>query len=89
MNEQMICENNILEYSFKYYLIEPLNNIDKKMYGIKIDKYNKDSRLVDTKCISSIFDSKDKMIKAIRLLNKLQVTPITLEDVVIDNIYSR
>ena len=88
MNEQMICENNILEYNFKYYLIEPLNNIDEK-YGIKIDKYDVNRKLIDSKCIPSIFDSKEKMIKAIRILNKLQVTPITLEDVIIDNIYSR
>lgn len=88
MNEQMICENNILEYNFKYYLIEPLNNIDEK-YGIKIDKYDVNRKLIDSKCIPSIFYSKEKMIKAIRILNKLQVTPITLEDVIIDNIYSR
>ena len=88
MSEEMICENNILEYNCKYYLIKPLNGMDVK-YGIKIDKYNKDNKLVDSKCIPNIFDSKEKMIKGIRILNKLQVTPITLEDVVIDNIYSR
>ena len=35
------------------------------------------------------FETKDKMIKAIRIINKLQVTPITLEDIVIDNVYTR
>lgn len=88
MNEKMICENRILEYNCKYYLIEPLNSIDKR-YGIKIDKYDNKNKLIDSKCIPSIFDSKEKMIKAIRILNKLQVTPITLEDVVMDNIYSK
>ncbi len=89
MNEKIICENSILEYNFKYYLVEPLDNTNNEMYGIKIDKYSADNELVDTKCIPNIFQSREKMIKAIRILNKLQVTPITLEDIVIDNIYTK
>lgn len=94
MNEMLICENNILDHKYRYYLVERLYKKNDKMhesfrYGIKIEKYNVNDEFVDSECIVNIFESKEKTIKAIRILNKLQVTPITLKDIVIDNIYTR
>ena len=94
MNEKLICENEILDDNYKYYLVGPaseerrMSNDDFK-YGIKIDKYNSNGEIIESKCVQHIFESKEKMIKAIRILNKLQVTPITLEDIVMDNVYLR
>lgn len=94
MNEKLICENNILDYNYKYYLVKAPCNTDGNLnqnfkYGVKIDKYSVVGKIVDSKCVPHIFDTEEKMIKAIRIINKLQVTPITLEDIVIDNVYSR
>ena len=91
MNEELICSSTILNNKYEYYLVESNLNVECLgeivRYGVKINNYNEDKKLVDTKCICDIFGSKPKMMKAIRILSKLQVTPITLEDVVIDNIY--
>ena len=90
MNEELICSNRIQDNKYNYYLVESTCNIEYVgevlRYGIKINKYNLNNKIVDTKCIFDIFDSKSKMIKAIRILSKLEVTPITLEDIVVDNI---
>ncbi len=91
MSEILICESNILENSYKYFLVEKvcdIESIGKSIrYGIKVNSYNKNGRITDTKTIYDVFGNKRKMIKAIDILMKLKVTPITLEDVVIDNIY--
>ena len=91
MNENLICENVVQMYSYKYYLVESqcdiktLGNI--KRYGMKVESYDINKNLIDTKTIVDIFGSKEKMIKGIGILKKLEVTPVTLEDVIIDNIY--
>lgn len=94
MNENLICESSILENQYKYYLVECIGNINRDSsntlrYGIRINKYNEAGEVVESKCVPNIFESKEKMIKGIRILNKLQVTPITLEDIVMDNVYLR
>ena len=90
MNEELICSNKILDNYYNYYLVESFCNIECLgkilRYGVKINKYNKNNKLIDTKCICDILGNKIKMIKTIRNLSRLKVTPITLEDVVIDNI---
>ena len=91
MSEILICENTILGYKYKYFLIEKLCKIESVgtilRYGIKVKEYDVKGKLIDSKAICDIFGNKLKMIKAIGILKKLEVTPITLEDVVIDNIY--
>jgi len=91
MNEELVYENVVQKYSYKYYLIEAQCDIDTigsiKRYGMKVESYDRDNNLVDTKTVSDIFGSKDKMLKGIGILKKLEVTPITLEDIIIDNIY--
>ena len=94
MNETLIYQNKILDYNYKYYLVESscsVNDNTKEIlkYGIKIEKCNIADEIVDFKCMPNIFESREKMLKAIRILNKLKVTPITLEDIVIDNVYTR
>lgn len=88
MNEELISENNILEYKYRYYLVETASKLELK-FGVRIDQYNNGGKIVDSKCVPHIFETREKMIKAIRIMNKLQVTPITLEDVIKDNVYSR
>ena len=91
MNEDLVFENVIQKYNYKYYLVESMCNVESlgsiKRYGIKVESYDTNNNLVDTKTVADIFGSKEKMIKGINVLKKLEVTPITLEDVVIDNIY--
>ena len=91
MNEMLICENVIQKYNYKYYLVESECNIENlgntTRYGMKVESYDIDNNLVDTKTIFDIFGSRDKMLKGISILKKLEVTPVTLEDIIIDNIY--
>lgn len=91
MNEELVCENVVKKYNYKYYLIESECNIDAlgsiKRYGMKVESYDINNNLVDAKTIYDIFGNKEKMIKGINILKRLEVTPITLEDVIIDNIY--
>ena len=91
MNEDLICENMVQKYCYKYYLVESKCNIETvgyvKRYGIKVESYDVNRNLVDTKTIADIFGSREKMVKGIGILKKLEVTPVTLEDVIIDNIY--
>lgn len=91
MIENLICENVVQKYSYKYYLIESECKIDiagnSKRYGMKVEAYNEDNELIDTKTIEDIFGNREKMIKGINILKKLEVTPLTLEDIIIDNIY--
>lgn len=91
MNENLICENVVQKYNYKYYLIESECDIENlgniKRYGMKVESYDVNNNLIDTKTIVDIFGNKDKMIKGIGILKKLEVTPVTLEDVIIDNIY--
>lgn len=91
MNKNLICENAVQKYNYKYYLVETKCEIDAvgntKRYGMKVEAYNENNELTDTKTIEDIFGSKEKMIKGINILRKLEVTPLTLEDVIIDNIY--
>lgn len=91
MNQNLICENVVQQYRYKYYLIESECKIDTlgniKRYGMKVESYNENNELSDTKTIEDIFGSKEKMIKGINILKKLEVTPLTLEDIIIDNIY--
>ena len=91
MNEDLICENMVQKYCYKYYLVESKCNIETvgyvKRYGMKVESYDVNRNLIDTKTIVDIFGSKEKMIKGIGILKKLEVTPVTLEDVIIDNIY--
>jgi len=91
MKEDLICENVVQRYRYKYYLIESRSNKevihDNKRYGMKIESYDANNNLIETKTIADIFGSKSKMIKGIGILKTLEVTPITLEDVIIDNIY--
>lgn len=91
MKENLLYENVVQKYSYKYYLIESTDNIesisDSKRYGMKIESYDEQNNLIDTKTVKDIFGSKSKMIKGISILKKLEVTPVTLEDVIIDNIY--
>lgn len=90
MNEELICENRILNNNYKYYLTENTFNIEsigeKIRYGIKVNGYDCNNDLIDSKSVLDVFDSRIKMIKAICILKRLEVTPITLEDVIIDNI---
>lgn len=91
MNEELVYENVVQKYSYKYYLVESECNIDAigniKRYGMKVESYDVNNNLIDTKAVPDIFGSKDKMIKGIGILKRLEVTPVTLEDVIIDNIY--
>ncbi len=91
MNEKFVCENVVKKYNYKYYLIESECNIDTlgsiKRYGMKVESYDVNNNLVDAKTVYDIFGNKEKMIKGINILKRLEVTPITLEDVIIDNIY--
>lgn len=91
MNEELICENNISCYKYSYYLIESVCDIDALgkviRYGIKINCYDNSNRIVESKCVKDVFGNKNKMIKGIEILKRLEVTPVTLEDVIIDNIY--
>ena len=91
MNEDLICESIVQKYSYKYYLVESDCNIETlgsiKRYGIKVESYDTCNNLIDAKTIVDIFGSKEKMIKGIGILKKLEVTPVTLEDIIIDNIY--
>ena len=91
MKENLVCENVVKKYNYRYYLVESICRIENlggvKRYGMKIESYDLQNNLVDTKTILDIFGSKEKMIKGISILKKLEVTPLTLEDIVIDNIY--
>lgn len=91
MNEKLVCENVVQKYSYKYYLVESEYNLEStgsiKMYGMKIDSYDLNSNLVDTKTVANILSNKEEMIKCIGILKRFEVTPVTLEDVIIDNIY--
>lgn len=91
MNENLVFENVVQKYNYKYYLIESICNIESlgsvKRYGIKVESYDTNNNLVDTKTVKDIFGSKEKMLKGIKVLKNLEVTPITLEDVILDNIY--
>lgn len=91
MEQNLICENVVQKYSYKYYLVESECKIDivgnMKRYGMKVEAYDENNELVDSKTIGDIFGSKEKMIKGINILKRLEVTPLTLEDVIIDNIY--
>ncbi len=90
MSEEMIGESTILNCKYEYYLIKSICNIEsignKLRYGIKVNSYDFNNNLVDTKCIFDIFGNKSKMIRVIKTLKRLQVTPVTLEDIIIDNI---
>lgn len=91
MNENLICENVVQKFKYKYYLVESECRIDAngniKRYGMKVEAYDENNNLSDTKTIEDIFGSREKMIKGINILKRLEVTPLTLEDVIIDNIY--
>lgn len=91
MNKNLICENVVQKYRYKYYLIESECKIDAvgniKRYGMKVEAYDENNELTDAKTIEDIFGSKEKMLKGINILKKLEVTPLTLEDIIIDNIY--
>ena len=91
MNENLVFENVVQKYNYKYYSVESVCDVDTlgsiKRYGIKIESYDTNNNLIDTKTVADIFGSKEKMIKGINVLKKLEVTPITLEDVIVDNIY--
>lgn len=91
VSEILIGENTIEKNNYKYFLVEKACDIESvgvtTRYGVKVDSYNQNGKITDTRTISDVFGSKSKMIKAIEILKKLEVTPITLEDIIIDNIY--
>ena len=91
MNENLVCENVVKKYNYKYYLVESICNIEAigntKRYGIKIESYDADNNLIDSKTIIDIFGKKETMLRSIEIMSNLEVTPITLEDIIVDNIY--
>jgi len=91
MNENFVGENVVKQCKYKYYLVESQCDLeilgDIKRYGMKVESYDVNGILMETKTIEDIFGSREKMLKGINILKKLEVTPVTLEDVIIDNIY--
>lgn len=89
--QECMMETLLKNYIYKYYLIE-YSAFDKylykiiRTYGVKIQKLTKERIEVESKTINNISINKERVKKIIRLLNRFQVTPITLEDIVVDNI---
>lgn len=91
--EQFEClyDRYIRDFRCKYYLIKStkkfLDEEDKiEIYGVKIDKINKEGQVLDSNLVKDVGINKADVQNFIKFLNDGQVTPLSLEDVVADHI---
>ena len=88
MWQKCLFKTKINTFNCEYILVksEADNGSKYITYGIKINKCDRYGNLLETKKVQDIGADKDKVIQIIKLLKDFKVTPVTLEDVIMDRI---
>lgn len=67
-------------FQLAYYLLEDINNLG---YGVEIEKIS-DTKVEESRAIYDVCSKKDELCDFLEKITKGNVTPVTLDDVVVD-----
>lgn len=90
--EQSVClyDRYIKDFRCKYYITKTTKKfIDDKdsvnVYGVKIDKLDRMGGIISSAAVSEVGINENDVRRFLKVLNDGRVTPITLQDIVKDN----
>lgn len=91
--EQIECvyDKYIKDFKCKYYITKTVKKFIKEedlvnTYGVKIDKFTKSGCLIETASVKDVGINESDVKLFIKSLSDGQVTPVTLKDIVEDNV---
>ncbi len=83
---ECMYERYIKDFRCKYYILKRTERYldDGEMYGIMIEKLDLNGKVIESAVVNSVDNNEPKVRKLIAKLNKARVTPVTLNDIIVD-----
>ncbi len=79
---ECVYEKYIRDFRCKYYILKAT----KDYVGIKIEKLNPNGEILEECAVENVDKDERKVRELLSRINKGKVTPITLKDVIADNV---